>query len=188
MTWLSQCRKFPSKWKMAHLCYILFVTKEWNGVKSLRGLETWFHQMVSFLSFLYWQRYLCPKWDNVDHLVEESASFPFVCHVQLVALCRSAASLLRDSTSTSYLSNSEIESENADSQLLGTSDPNFKADIQADQRRKQGFWFPFGDWFSHPWSKQHDKLQSRSDRRCHLIFSWRSWFANKHCIFGRFCT
>lgn len=79
---------------------------------------------------------------------------------------RSAASVLRASTSISCIANSETESDDTDSQLLGTSEPEFKADHpETDQRQKQGFRIPFLDWFSHPWSKQQDKLESRSNTR-----------------------
>ncbi|KAK9292065.1 hypothetical protein L1049_020019 [Liquidambar formosana] len=89
---------------------------------------------------------------------------------------RSAASLLKASESTSRIVNGEMGSDDEKSRCLGTSEPRLKADLQTDQVQKPHFWFPFGDWFSHLWSKdskQQHTPQHRSDAR--MEGSPREW-------------
>lgn len=65
---------------------------------------------------------------------------------------RSAASLMRVSESTSLMNDFESGFDSRDSQQL-------------DHRQSPDFRFPFGDWFSHPWSKQHQNQESSLDTR-----------------------
>ncbi|TYJ10955.1 hypothetical protein E1A91_A11G243100v1 [Gossypium mustelinum] len=69
---------------------------------------------------------------------------------------RSAASFLRASGSATCFSNSESD--------IITSELKSVDDLKPDNGQRQDFWFPFGDWFSHPWLKQ-GKLQHGSNSR-----------------------
>ncbi|KAK2983588.1 hypothetical protein RJ640_023122 [Escallonia rubra] len=79
-----------------------------------------------------------------------------------VYIARSAASLLRASESSRLLENSELGSDCKQLQHFSTVEVESKANAQEEQR--SDFQFPFGDWFSHPWSKSRQKHQSPSDR------------------------
>ncbi|KAM5557458.1 hypothetical protein ABKV19_024706 [Rosa sericea] len=67
---------------------------------------------------------------------------------------RSAASFLRASKSTNCLTNCEAVNDNKDSLQSSTCDIKPKGDMQTNKGNRSGVWFPFGDWFSHLWSKQ----------------------------------
>ncbi|KAB2005114.1 hypothetical protein ES319_D11G247400v1 [Gossypium barbadense] len=69
---------------------------------------------------------------------------------------RSTASFLRASGPATCLSNSERD--------ISTSELKSVDDLKPDNGQRQDFWFPFGDWFSHPWLKQR-KLQHGSNSR-----------------------
>ncbi|KAK3008266.1 hypothetical protein RJ639_014952, partial [Escallonia herrerae] len=75
---------------------------------------------------------------------------------------RSAAALLRASESSRLLENSELGSDCKQLQHFSTAEVESKANAEEEQR--SDFQFPFGDWFSHPWSKSRQKHQSPSDR------------------------
>ncbi|KAK0595636.1 hypothetical protein LWI29_008547 [Acer saccharum] len=64
---------------------------------------------------------------------------------------RTAASFLRASQSISCLANSEPDN--------STLDPKSEDKVLDKHRQSPDFRFPFGDWFSHPWSKQEAEPQ-----------------------------
>ncbi|KAK2653998.1 hypothetical protein Ddye_013854 [Dipteronia dyeriana] len=64
---------------------------------------------------------------------------------------RTAASFLRASQSSSCLANSEPDNCTLDRKLEGK--------VLDKHRQSPDFRFPFGDWFSHPWSKHETESQ-----------------------------
>ncbi|KAI9160620.1 hypothetical protein LWI28_010042 [Acer negundo] len=64
---------------------------------------------------------------------------------------RTAASFLRASQSISCLANSEPDN--------CTLDPKSEDKVLDKHRQSPDFRFPFGDWFSHPWSKREAETQ-----------------------------
>lgn len=75
---------------------------------------------------------------------------------------RSAASFLRASKSTNCLTDCEAVDDVKDSLQTSTSEIKSKDSMQPNKGNRSGLWFPFGDWFSHLWSKQkhHDGILS----------------------------
>ncbi|KAL6132076.1 hypothetical protein ACLB2K_070447 [Fragaria x ananassa] len=75
---------------------------------------------------------------------------------------RSAASFLRASKSTNCLTDCEAVDDVKDSLQTSTSEIQSKDYMQPNKGNRSGLWFPFGDWFSHLWSKQkhHDGILS----------------------------
>ena len=63
---------------------------------------------------------------------------------------------MKASESTKSLTNGEEVNENEESLQTSTSEigPNVS---HTNTGNKSGLWFPFGDWFSHLWSKQKDQ-------------------------------
>lgn len=76
----------------------------------------------------------------------------------VISLCRSAAAFLRARNPSHVVSNSEFGEAaqlTKPASLMGTKD-------STHQKRHQrlNFQFPFGDWSSHPWLKQHENQQN----------------------------
>ncbi|KAJ4823715.1 hypothetical protein Tsubulata_032133 [Turnera subulata] len=69
---------------------------------------------------------------------------------------RSAYSFHRASRSRIRLSNSKTDE---------TTNINLEDNGEVKQPQKTDHWFPFGDWLSHPWLKQHCKPEKSEDLR-----------------------
>ncbi|KAK4571436.1 hypothetical protein RGQ29_030027 [Quercus rubra] len=78
---------------------------------------------------------------------------------------RSAASVLRAYESSGRLPNSEMENDSKDSQHQGRSELALKDNIQENRGHKPDFRLPFGDLFSHFWSKKSCQTEE-SSREC----------------------
>nr|XP_023882167.1 uncharacterized protein LOC111994509 [Quercus suber]POE73485.1 hypothetical protein CFP56_33908 [Quercus suber] len=78
---------------------------------------------------------------------------------------RSAASVLRAYESSGRLPNSEMKNDSKDSQHQGTSELALKDNIQENQGHNPDFRLPFGDLFSHFWSKKSCQTEE-SSREC----------------------
>lgn len=77
--------------------------------------------------------------------------------------CRSAASFMRAHESSNFIADSSFIDDNV--QNLRTSE----VETLDKQGTTPNFRFPFGDWSSHPWSKQQQREHSVADRRFPLI-------------------
>jgi len=78
--------------------------------------------------------------------------------------CRSASSLQRASESTSCLANCKTDDSTSEHKLK---------DKVTDHVQRKDLRLPFGDWFSHPWSKTLGKSEREPDTRCHI--RWTMW-------------
>ena len=76
--------------------------------------------------------------------------------------CRSAASFLKASQSARCLGNGEAVNDTEGSLDCSTSKIKLKDDIHTNKGNKIKLRFPFGDWFSHLWSKQRDQNEELS--------------------------
>lgn len=79
------------------------------------------------------------------------------CHNDNVySVCRSAASFLRATESTSCLTNSETDN--------GTAECKLEDRVLEKHDQRPDFRFPFGDWFSHPWLRRECEPRRGSSR------------------------
>lgn len=78
---------------------------------------------------------------------------------------RSAASIRRALESANSLANSQMENDSKDSQHQATSELTLRDNTQGNREPKPGFRLPFGDFFSHLWSKKSQQTEDLS-REC----------------------
>lgn len=102
----------------------------------------------------------------LNYCILLARSWSYICLVLFLSIhvlfgCRTAASFLRASESSSFVSNSELGTDCKQLEYISTSEVEQKDNFQVSQRERQDFQFPF------PWSKPVRKHQNLPEKRCH---------------------
>ena len=147
---------------------LCFLSSKWRCKMTRQAVDlcdTKFgNRQLPFLSVLFYS----PKLKCRILLLNSNQRFATIC----LLCCRSASSLQRASESTSCLANCKTDD--------STSENKLKDIVQTDQVQRKDLRLPFGDWFSHPWSKTLGKSERESDTRYHICRTM--WHYHMHSL------